>query len=57
MEEKDSFCNNSEKKIVDLFDIYVVIPVQNNETYLSEIFQGIENQSLLPREIVIVDSS
>ena len=35
----------------------MVIPVQNNEKYLSEVFQGIENQSLLPREIVIVDSS
>jgi len=57
MEEKDCFRTKNEQKIVDLLDISVVIPVQNNETFLSEIFQGIENQSLLPREIVIVDSS
>ena len=57
MEEKNCFRTKNEQKIVDLFDICVVIPVQNNEKYLSEIFQGIENQSLLPREIVIVDSS
>jgi len=57
MEEKNCFRTKNEQKIVDLFDICVVIPVQNNEKYLSEIFQGIENQSLLPREIMIVDSS
>jgi len=57
MEERNCFRTKNEQKIVDLFDICVVIPVQNNEKYLSEIFQGIENQSLSPREIVIVDSS
>jgi len=57
MEEKDSFCNKSEKKIVDLLDISVVIPVHNKEKYLSEIFCCVDNQSLLPREMVIVDSS
>ena len=56
MEEKSCFRTKKEQKIVDLLDICVVIPVQKNEKYLSEIFQGIENQSLLPREIVIVDS-
>jgi glycosyltransferase involved in cell wall biosynthesis len=34
-----------------------VIPIQNNEKYLLKIFHGVDNQSLLPREIVIVDSS
>ncbi len=57
MKEKGCFRTKTEQKIVDLVDICVVIPVQNNEEYLLEIFQGIENQSLLPREIVIVDSS
>ena len=57
MEEKGRFRAKSEQKIVDLLDICVVIPVQDNEKYLSEILQGIENQSLSPREIVIVDSS
>jgi len=57
MEEKGCFHTKDELKNVDLLDISVVIPVQNNEKYLSEIFQGIENQLLLPREIVIVDSS
>ena len=57
MKEKDSFRTKKEPKNVDLLDISVVVPVQNNETYLSEIFHGVENQSLLPREIVIVDSS
>ena len=57
MEEKGCFSTKNEQKTVDLFDICVVVPVQNNEKYLSEIFQGIENQSLSPREIVIVDSS
>jgi len=57
MEEKGCFSTKNEQKIVGLLDICVVIPVQNNEKYLSEMLQGIENQSLLPREIVIVDSS
>ena len=57
MEEKDSFCNKSEKKTVDLLDISVVIPVQNNEEYLLAVLHGVDNQSLPPREIVIVDSS
>jgi len=57
MKEKGPFRTKIEQKIVDLFDISVVVPVQDNEKYLSEIFQGIENQSLSSREIVIVDSS
>ena len=57
MEEKDCFRTKNEQKIVDLLDISVVIPVQNNEEYLSAIFHGVDNQSLPPREIVIVDSS
>jgi len=57
MEEKGCFRTKNEQKIVDLVDICVVIPVQNNEKYLSAIFHGIDNQSLPPREIVIVDSS
>ena len=57
MEEKGSLRNKSEKKIVDLFDICVVIPVRDNEKYLLEVFHGVGNQSLPPREIVIVDSS
>jgi len=43
--------------MVDLFDISVVIPVQNSEKYLLAIFHGVDNQSLAPMEIVIVDSS
>ena len=43
--------------MVDLFDISVAIPTQNSEKYLLEIFHGVDNQSLPPREIVIVDSS
>jgi len=57
MEEKDCFRTKNEQKIVDLFDTSVVIPVRDNEKYLLEIFHGIDNQSLPPREIVIVDSS
>jgi glycosyltransferase involved in cell wall biosynthesis len=34
-----------------------VVPVQNNEKYLSAVFHGVDNQSLPPMEIVIVDSS
>jgi glycosyltransferase involved in cell wall biosynthesis len=56
MKEKDSFRAKNKQKIVDLFDICIVIPVQNNEEYLSAIFHGVDNQSLPPREIVIVDS-
>ena len=33
--------HNNKQKIVDLFDICVVIPVQNNEKYLLEIFHGV----------------
>jgi len=57
MEEKDCFRTKNEQKIVDLLDICVVIPVRNNEKYLLATFHGIDNQSLTPREIVIVDSS
>jgi len=57
MEENGCFRANSEQETVDLLDISVVIPVQNNEEYLSAIFHGVDNQSLPPREIVIVDSS
>jgi len=57
MEEKDCFHTKNEQKIVDLFDICVVIPVRDNDKYLLKIFHGVDNQSLLPREIVIVDSS
>ena len=57
MEEKGSFRTKNEQKADDLLDICVVVPVQNNEKYLSKIFQGLDNQSLPLREIVIVDSS
>jgi glycosyltransferase involved in cell wall biosynthesis len=57
MEEKGRFRTKNEQKTDDLFDICVVIPVQNNEKYLSDIFHGVDIQSLPPREIVIVDSS
>jgi len=57
MEEKDCFLVKNEQKSGDTFGICVVIPIQNNEKYLLKIFQGIENQSLMPREFVIVDSS
>jgi len=56
MKDKAGLRNNKQKT-VDLLDICVVIPVQNNVKYLSESFHGVDNQSLLPREIVIVDSS
>jgi glycosyltransferase involved in cell wall biosynthesis len=56
MEEKGCFHTNDELKNVDLLDISVVIPVHNKEKYLSEIFHSIDNQSLPPREMVIVDS-
>jgi glycosyltransferase involved in cell wall biosynthesis len=57
MQEKDRFRTKNEQKAVGLLDICVVIPVQNSEKYLLAIFHGVDNQSLLPREIVIVDSS
>jgi glycosyltransferase involved in cell wall biosynthesis len=57
MMEKDSFRTKNEQKVVGLLDICVIIPVQNNEKYLLAIFHGVDNQSLTPREIVIVDSS
>ncbi len=56
MEEKGRFRAKTKQKTVDLFDICIVILVQNNEEYLSAIFHGVDNQSLPPREIVIVDS-
>jgi glycosyltransferase involved in cell wall biosynthesis len=56
MKDKAGLRNNKQK-IVDLLDICVVIPVHNNEEYLSTIFHGLDNQSLPPRGIVIVDSS
>ena len=57
MEEKGCFHTKDELKNVDLLDISVVIPVHNKEKYLLEIFHSIDNQSLPPREMVIVDSS
>jgi len=57
MEEKGCYRTIDEQKMVDLIDICVVIPVQNNEKYLLEVLHGVDNQSLPPREIVIVDSS
>src|SRR3990167_3632127 len=39
------------------FDISVVIPALNAEAYISALLKGIEAQTLLPKEIVIVDSS
>jgi len=57
MEERNCFRTKNEQKIVDLFDICVVVPVQNNNKYLASIFHGLDNQSLPPKEIVIVDSS
>jgi glycosyltransferase involved in cell wall biosynthesis len=57
MKEKGCFSAKNEQKTDDLLDICVVIPVQNKEKYLSEIFRCVDNQSLLPREMVIVDSS
>jgi len=57
MKEKDSFRTKIEQKIVGFLDICIVIPVQNNEKYLLAIVHGVDNQSLTPREIVIVDSS
>jgi glycosyltransferase involved in cell wall biosynthesis len=57
MKGKSSFRTKNEQKAVGLLDICVVIPVQNNEEYLLAVFHGVDNQSLLPKEIVIVDSS
>ena len=57
MEDKDGLRTKNELNIVGSPDICVVIPVQNNEKYLLEVFHGVDNQSLPPREIVIVDSS
>jgi len=57
MEKKCPFRTKSEQKTVGLLDICVVIPVHNKEKYLSEIFRCVDNQSLPPKEIVIVDSS
>ena len=57
MKEKDCFRTKNEQNAVGLLDICVVIPVKNNEKYILEIFHGVDNQSLPPREIVIVDSS
>jgi glycosyltransferase involved in cell wall biosynthesis len=57
MEEQSCFSTKNEQKIVDLSDICVVVPVQNNEKHLLKIFHGVDKQSLPPSEIVIVDSS
>jgi len=57
MEDKDGLCTTNELNIVGSPDICVVIPVHNDEKYLSVIFHSVDNQSLPPREIVIVDSS
>lgn len=39
------------------FDITIVIPALNAEDYLPVLLKSIETQTLLPKEIVIVDSS
>ena len=39
------------------FNISVVIPALNAEDYLPGLLEKIESQNLLPKEIVIVDSS
>jgi glycosyltransferase involved in cell wall biosynthesis len=39
------------------FEISIVIPVLNAEKWLPTLFKKIEAQSLLPKEIIIVDSS
>jgi len=55
--EKGNFRTKNEQKAVGSLDICVVVPVQNDEKYLLKILHGVDNQSLPPREIVIVDSS
>ena len=57
MKEKGCYQTIDEQKMVGLLDVCVVIPVRDNEKYLLEVFHGVDNQSLPPREIVIVDSS
>jgi len=39
------------------FNISVVIPVSNGDNFLAMVLESIENQSLLPKETIIVDSS
>jgi glycosyltransferase involved in cell wall biosynthesis len=57
VKEKGCYQTIDEQKMVGLLDVCVVIPVRDNEKYLLEVFHGVDNQSLPPREIVIVDSS
>ena len=38
------------------FDVSVIIPVNNGSDYVSSLLKGIESQTLLPKEIVIMDS-
>ena len=42
---------------VSNFSISVVIPALNAGKYLPPLIRSIESQSLLPKEIIIVDSS
>lgn len=48
---------NKDSKQVESFDISVVIPSRNDEEYLPLLLKGLDNQILLPKEIIIVDSS
>ncbi len=57
MKEKGHLRTKNEQELIGPFAVSVVIPVQNNEEYLLEIFRCIESQSFPPREVVIVDSS
>ncbi|MBT3879128.1 MAG: glycosyltransferase [Candidatus Scalindua sp.] len=39
------------------FDVSIVVPALDMEDYMPELLNSVESQTLLPREIVIVDSS
>lgn len=48
---------NSVEKEFQSFDISVVIPACNDEYYLPLLLKSLNNQTFLPKEIIIVDSS
>ena len=41
----------------DNFKVSIIIPCQNDKKYLSKCINAIYNQTVLPKEIIIVDSS
>lgn len=49
--------NNIENIIREKFKISIVVPVYNNENQILNILESLNNQTYLPNELIIIDSS